>query len=170
MKCELASRPKEFYLSQFVGYKLTCTVFSLVLPIMACWYFRAPMHLERLPAVILLVTYYLVFSHTLSFCIACLAFFLNRAYSFTGMKNMLIWVLAGELIPLDLYPEPLRQVMLNSPFAAGVYVPVSYITGRIGTEQFLHSFVSITGGLVVFGSLAYVLWQRGIRSYTGTGA
>ncbi len=160
----------EFYLSQFVGYKLTSAAFSFTLPVLACWFFHAPMVLERLPAVMILVIYYLIFAHTLSFCVACMAFFLNRAYSFTGMKNMLIWVLAGELIPLDLYPEPLRTLLLHSPFAAGVYVPVSYITGRVGTEYFLQAFVSVTGGIAASGALAYVLWQRGLRSYTGTGA
>jgi ABC-2 type transport system permease protein len=160
----------EFYLSQFVGYKLVSAFFSFALPIAACLYFGAPMHLDRLPGMLALVIYYLVFVHTLSFCVACLAFFLNRAYSFTGMKNMLIWVLAGELIPLDLYPEPLRTLLLHSPFASGVYVPVGYITGRVGATLFLQSFVSISGGLVVVGALGYLLWWRGVRSYTGTGA
>lgn len=160
----------EFYLSQFIGYKMSCTVFSFVLPMLACWIFDAPMLLERLPLMLLLIVYYLIFAHTLSFCVACLAFFLNRAQGFTGMKNMIIWVLAGELIPLDLYPEPIRTWLLHSPFAAGVYYPVSYISGRIDTPTFLMSFVGVTGGLIVAGSLAAYVWSKGVRSYTGTGA
>lgn len=160
----------EFYLSQFLGYKAACTVVSFVLPVLACWMFEAPMQLERLPLVMLMLAYYLIFVHTLSFCIACLAFYLNRAYSFTPMKNMMIWVLAGELVPLDLYPEPFRTWLLNSPFAAGVYYPVGYITGRIDTPFFLHSFVTITGGMVVISAVAYAMWTRGVREYTGTGA
>ncbi len=160
----------EFYLSQFMGYKLICIVFSLGLPILACWIFSAPLHLDRLPLVLLMLLYFLVFVHTLSFTVACMAFFLNRIYSFTPIKNLLIWVLAGELIPLDLYPEPIRSWLLLSPFAAGVYYPVSYLTGRIGTEAFLQSFTGITIGLVVTGLLARVIWLRGLRVYTGTGA
>lgn len=160
----------KFYLSQFVGYKLLAAFFSLPLPLLACFYFKAPMQVQRLPAMILLVTYYLVLAHTLSFCVACLAFFMNRATSFTGLKNMLMWVLAGELVPLDLYPGPLRTLLLHSPFAAGVYVPVSYITGRIGHGALLQSFVSVTLGIVVFAVIGAVLWRRGLRSYTGTGA
>jgi ABC-2 type transport system permease protein len=143
---------------------------SFVLPVIACLIFKAPMHLERLPLMFLLLAYYLAFSHTISFCIACFAFFLNRAQSFTMMKNMVLWVLAGELIPLDLYPEPLKSWLIHSPFAAGVYVPVAFITGRIGPALVLQSFVSITLGLVAAGGIGYVLWWRGVRSYTGTGA
>lgn len=160
----------QFYLSQFIGYKMMAALFSFLMPIAACLFFNAPMHLDRLPGMIALLVYYLVFVHTVSFCVATLAFSLNRAQSITGMKNMLIWVLAGELIPLDLYPEPLRTWLMHSPFAAGVYIPVGYITGRIDTPLFLQTFVSITVGLAVMGALASVMWKRGVREYTGTGA
>lgn len=160
----------EFYLSQFMGYKLLAAGFSFLLPIAACLAFKAPMHLERLPAVALLLMFYLVFAHTISFCVACFAFFLNRAYSFTPMKNMLLWVLGGELIPLDLYPEPLRSILIHLPFASGIYIPVGYITGRVDGVLFAQSFISIAAGLAVFGVFAYGLWARGVRSYTGTGA
>ena len=160
----------EFYLSQFMGYKTMCVLGSLFLPALACAYFKSPMDLARLPLTIVLIMYYLVFIHTLSFCVACLAFFMNRAQSLTGIKNMLIWALAGELIPLDLYPEPLRTWMIHLPFATGVYIPVGYITGRIATPLVMQSFVSVTGGIVVIGLLGHFLWWRGIRAYTGTGA
>lgn len=160
----------EFFLSQFLGYKLMIAGLSFMIPAVACYLTGAVMHVERLPLVMILIVYYLVFVHTLSFCVACMAFFMNRATSFTGVKNIALWVLAGELIPLDLYPEPLKSWLIHSPFATGVYIPVGYITGRFGTELVLQSFVSITLGLAVAGLLAWTLWRRGLRAYTGTGA
>jgi ABC-2 type transport system permease protein len=74
------------------------------------------------------------------------------------------------MIPLDLYPEPLKTWMIRSPFAAGVYVPVGYITGRFDSRLVWETFVSITIGLVVVGLVARVAWRMGLRSYTGTGA
>jgi ABC-2 type transport system permease protein len=160
----------EFYLSQFVGYKMMTLLIPLILPIGICLWFQAPLHLERIPLMILFIAYYLIFVHTLSFCIACLAFFLNRAHSITGLKNLAIWVLAGEMIPLDLYPEPLKSLLIHSPFAAGVYIPVGYITGRFDLTLLTQSFVSVTLGTVVVGVFAATLWMRGLRAYTGTGA
>jgi len=160
----------EYYLSQFMGYKMFCALVSLAIPIVACWTFGASMHIERLPLVLLLTAYYLVFVHTVSFCVACMTFYISRASSLTGIKNMALWIFAGELIPLDLYPEPLKSIMIQLPFAAGVFVPVGYITGRFGIDGVMQSFVSITWGLVVVGALAMFLWRRGLRSYTGTGA
>lgn len=160
----------EFYLSQFVGYKMMTMTVPLIIPVLICHFLKAPMLLERLPLMILFVAYYLIFVHTLSFCVACMAFFMNRAHSITGLKNLAIWVLAGEMIPLDLYPEPLKSILIHSPFAAGVYIPVGYLTGRFELSLLTQSFVSVTIGIAVIGVVASWLWARGIREYTGTGA
>ncbi|MGE0527723.1 MAG: ABC transporter permease, partial [Bdellovibrionales bacterium] len=151
----------EFYLSQFMGYKLLVVAVSFLVPTSLCMLAGAPLLVQRLPAMLALIIYYLVFAHTLSFCVACTAFYLNRAHAFTGIKNLAIWILAGELIPLDLYPEPFRSWLLHSPFASGVYVPVAYITGRVGPEFFLQSLVSVTVGILVMGGVGRLLWHSG---------
>lgn len=160
----------EYYLSQFIGYKMVTAVMSFVLPIIACSILNVPMHLERLPAVFLLLFFYLIFTHTISFSIASLAFFMNRAQSLTVMKNMMMWMLAGELIPLDLYPEPLRSWLIHAPFASGVYIPVGYLTGRFDSTLMTQSFVSVVAGIAVMSAIGAMLWKTGVRSYTGTGA
>lgn len=160
----------EFYLFQFVSYKMLCAVASLFIPVVGCWLFSAPLHIERIPIVVVQLVYYLVFVHTLSFCIACLAFFIHRAFAFVQIKNLAIWVLAGEMIPLDLYPEPFRSWLIHSPFSSGVYMPVSYLTGRISWEVYSQSFTSITMALGLSGVGAFILWRLGVRSYVGTGA
>lgn len=160
----------EFYFSQFIGYKLATAAFSFLIPLIACLAFKAPLIVERLPLMLLLLAYFLAFTYTISFCISCMAFFMTRAQSLTGMKNMMLWVLTGELIPLDLYPEPIRTWIVHSPFASGVYIPVAYITGRIDTHLIMQSFVSISVGLVLSGLCGAWLWRLGMRSYAGTGA
>lgn len=160
----------EFYLSQFMGYKLFCALVSLGIPSLACLIMKVPFIPERLPLMLLMLVCYLVFTHTVSFCVACMAFYMNRANAITGMKNLAIWVLAGELVPLDLYPEPLRTVLMNSPFAAGVYLPVGYITGRVSTAQMFNGFASIALGMIAISLLAQYLWKTGVRDYAGQGA
>lgn len=160
----------EFFLAQFMSYKLFVGLISFAIPTLACFLLGGQMHYDRIPLMMLYCAYFLIFVHTVSFCVACMAFFINRASSFTGIKNMAIWVLAGEMIPLDLYPEPLKTFMIHSPFASGVYVPVGFITGRFGYEFLWQSFLSVSAGILFFGLLARFMWRRGLHSYTGTGA
>jgi ABC-2 type transport system permease protein len=160
----------EFYLGQFLGYKLLCTVFSLAIPFTACLLIESPADLSRFPIALALVLYYLVLVHTMSFAVSSLAFFYNRIHSLPAAKNIVLWVLSGELFPLDLVPEPFRGTLMKLPFASGAYVPVGYITQRFGIELVWQGFISTTIGIVIFGAIGSLLWHAGRRVYSGTGA
>lgn len=160
----------EFYLSQFMGYKFVTTTFSIPIVVFFQYWINETINLDRLPLALCLIFYYVLFSHLLSFVISTLAFRFNRIYSITGAKNLLLWLLTGELIPLDLFPPSYKAVLLALPFCNAVYIPVAYITGRIDLTVVLHGFASLSLALIAFGGLAYWCWTSGIRKYAGTGA
>lgn len=160
-----------FYLSQFLSYKVLTTVVSLGIPlVISSWIVEGPTDVSRLPLALSLVSLYLVLIYTLSFIVTCFAFTLNKVNSFTAAKNFTIWCLSGELIPIDLAPPMLKSILLNLPFASGVFVPVGYVTGRVEIDLVWHSFMVTLVSISVFGFIAYVLWKRGLKSYSGTGA
>lgn len=160
----------EYYFSQFMGYKLLATGLSFVFPIILFQFLSMPTHMDRLPLALLLTFYYLIFTYTLSFIVAGLAFKLTRTHSLTTAKNFIIWVLGGELFPLDLIPQPFGQYVLNLPFSSGVYIPVGYLTGRLGIEAVFSGFQNVTYGIVVAGIVGLYVWRSGSRAYGGTGA
>jgi ABC-2 type transport system permease protein len=160
----------EYYFSQFMGYKAATTVFSLIFPLSAAIFFQLPLIWERIPAMLLLIFFYLGFVHLMSFCVACLAFKLNKVGSFTVAKNLGLWMLTGELFPLDLFPSPWKDWLIALPFANAVYVPVGYITGRVSHDIFFRGFLSTAIGIIVLGFVAKWMWRSGLKSYVGTGA
>jgi|GEM_PF-375204 len=160
----------EYYLSQTLGYKIITTVFSVTVPIAVSLYFNLPVLYERLPMAFLIVVYYLLLVHTMSFLVSTLGFFLTRIRAFTLLKNLSLLLLGGELVPIDLMPPPLAELLLSLPFSAGVYIPLAYITGRGGWDLMSRGFINTSYGLLIAGILSYLLWKRGVREYTGTGA
>lgn len=160
----------EYYLSQLMGYKLITTFLSLLIPVGISYYYKLPVIYDRLPFAILLVSYYLLLVHTMSFIVSSLAFYVTKVKSITLVKNLCLWLLAGEILPLDLMPKALYDLLMFLPFSAGVYIPASYITGRVGVEQIYHGFYSVTVSLVVLSLVARLIWKAGLRTYTGTGA
>jgi ABC-2 type transport system permease protein len=160
----------EYYLSQFMGYKLVTSAISLLFPMLVVAYYGLPTDFSRLPGTIALVFYYLFLVHTMSFCVAALAFRLNKTYAFTMAKNLGLWLFSGELFPLDLLPAGWKSLLLALPFANSVYIPVAYLTHRAGPDLLWQGFFSTTWGLLVFGALAAYLWRSGLKVYTGTGA
>lgn len=160
----------EYYLAQFLGYKFSTMPFSFACPLLACLVFPTTVIWNRFVPMMALILFYLFFVHTLSFCISCLGFYITRVRGVTGAKNMSLWVLSGELFPLDLIPEPFRSWVIHLPFASGVYAPVGFLTGRLGWSELSQAFLSVAGGIALTSALAFVLWQRGLKQYSGTGA
>lgn len=160
----------EYYMSQFMGYKITTTLISFIVPIATCYFFDFQVVWSRLLPALLLVFYYLFLVQTLSFIFASFSFFLNRSTSLTVAKNLGIWLLSGELVPLDLLPENITKFLLLLPFSNAVYVPVGYLTGRVSQEVFFYGFVNTTLGLVILGLVARLIWRQGLSQYSGTGA
>jgi ABC-2 type transport system permease protein len=160
----------EYYFSQLIGYKMITTVLSFLIPFTICFFVTWPVALDRLPLSCLLVSYYLILVHSISFAISSCAFFFNRIHSLTAAKNLTLWILSGEVVPLDLMPAALAKILLILPFSSGVYVPVAYLTQRVGIELVWQGFVSITVAIVVINLFGLLLWRRGLKEYAGTGA
>lgn len=160
----------EYYLSQFLGYKIITTLVSLIVPFLAILFFKLPTDWSRAPLAFALIVYYLIFVHLLSFFICTFAFHLTKVSAITMAKNLGLWLLSGELLPLDIMPEPWKSFLISLPFANAVFVPVGYLTGRFGVETVWQGFASISVGIVILIPACTIFWKRSLRSYVGTGA
>jgi ABC-2 type transport system permease protein len=169
----ILSRPLsffEYYLSQLMGYKLITTAFSLMVPLAASVYFQLPIQYEKIPLALLLIIYYLILVHTMSFLVSTLGFYLTRVRSFTLLKNLTLLLLSGELVPIDLMPNYLQKIFLTLPFSSGVYIPLAYLTGRGNLALLQTGFINVSISILILGVLCVVCWKRGVSEYTGTGA
>ena len=169
----ILSRPMsffEYYLSQLLGYKVITTIFSLLVPLIASFAFDLPIHYTRIPVAMILIIYYLILVHMMSFLISIIGFYLTRVRSFTLLKNLTLLLLSGELVPIDLMPKNLENLFLTLPFSSGVYIPLAYISGRAELGLLQKGFLNVTVAIAVMGVFCVFFWKRGIREYTGTGA
>lgn len=160
----------EYYLGQLIGQKVMVVLAMTPVVFLIAWTWNLPLIPERLPLALLMGFSYVILLFSLHFAVASMAFFFDHVYSLNNTKNMLIWFLTGELMPLDLLPSPIREIVIALPFSCGNYLPAAYLSGRITTEVFMRGFISLAIGGIVFGLIARFVWQRGLRSYSGTGA
>jgi len=160
----------EYYFSQFLGYKSITTAVSIFIPIIVSYSISAPIHFTKIPIALALVFCYLFFLFTLSFLVATTAFHLTRVNSLTVAKNLALWLFSGELLPLDLFPDSLFKILISLPFATAVYIPVSYITGRISMEDVQQGFFSLIVSSIILYVIAKLYWNFSLKKYTGTAA
>lgn len=160
----------EFYCGQFIGYKVLTAGISFLVPLFFSLIFKFSIYYDRMPLAFLLMIFYLFFLYTISFIVASLAFYFTRVGAFTVTKNFLLWILSGEIFPLDILPVSIKATVIALPFASSCYIPVGYLTGRLEIDAVIKAFQSVAVGLVVAIIIATVVWRRGVRIYSGTGA
>ncbi len=101
--------------------------------------------------------------------IAAAAFAWEEAYSVLMVKNMVVDMLSGELIPLFLFPASMAWVWKCTPFYLYVYGPTQYALGQWSHVMFLQQVGLALLWLMGFMALTHFLWSRGIRKYSALG-
>ena len=101
--------------------------------------------------------------------LASVAFAWEEAYSVLMIKNMVVSILSGELIPLNLFPDHLQWIWKSTPFYLYVFGPTQYATGHWSHWTLLtHLWLGI---LWIFGlSITIrICWGLGIKRYLSLG-
>lgn len=97
------------------------------------------------------------------------SFYWEESYSLLMVKNMVVSILSGELIPLSLFPESLSWVWKYTPFYLYVYGPVQIASGRWGLEQILPQAGIALAWLIAAALLVKLGWRVGIHRYQSLG-
>ncbi len=115
----------------------------------------------------LLVSFLLGFY--LEYCIGLIGFWFLEVTSLTFIYMLMNFLLSGHMFPLDLLPESIRVFVDYLPFKYLAYFPAAVFLGKIrGAEMYEGLLVEI-GWVVLFIVISRVLWQRGVKRYSGFG-
>lgn len=99
--------------------------------------------------------------------LSSLAFKFTDAYAFIAMKDTMMWMVSGALIPLDLYPSSISSLFSYLPFSYAAYIPAKLVSGGLPNGGWvLIEAVLIALYMFVFCVLA---WRWGLKSYQGYG-
>jgi ABC-2 type transport system permease protein len=110
-----------------------------------------------------------VIHYQISAAIAATAFLWEEAYSMLMVKNMVVSLLCGELIPLNLFPQSMQWIWKVTPFYLYVYGPTEYALGRWSDLEFARQCGIACLWLCVGWMLIRITWGSGTKHYTSLG-
>jgi ABC-2 type transport system permease protein len=122
------------------------------------------------PLVVLAIALAWLLNFAVQLVVGCLAFWLTKAAALFDIWLGLFIVLSGYTVPTSLFPAGLAEVARVLPFHAVLGFPVELLVGRLGLWGALQGIALQLGWIVVVGSIAVVLWRRGLRAYGAFGA
>lgn len=104
----------------------------------------------------------------IQYTFAMFAFWTERANAIENFWFLFYLFLSGMIAPLEVFPEPLRAVVLCTPFPYMIDFPVSLLVGL--PVDISRGFWSMIGWILLFLGLNRLLWRRGLKRYSGMGA
>ncbi len=159
--------PVEFVYIRGVAEKLFVAGICLVIGMIASFAVGLnPLHL--LGAMILALLGNII-HYQLGAMIATLAFLWEEAYAILMVKNMVVQILSGELIPLNLFPANMQWVWKMTPFYLYVYGPTQFALGRWNLTEFGNAILIACAWIVFFTVGIKVTWKFGIKRYLSLG-
>jgi ABC-2 type transport system permease protein len=76
---------------------------------------------------------------------------------------------SGQLIPLEIMPDWLRQITATLPFSHALYTPVSILSGITPVAEAPRIWLVELGYLLVFGVLSRFVFRIAVRKVTVQG-
>lgn len=104
-----------------------------------------------------------ILSYILSFYVnlifGYLAFWLMNIWGFSILKESIIKFFSGSLIPLAFFPEIVRNIFEQLPFASLVYTPVMIYMGKLKGIDLAFAYGKQIAWIIVFVAVAKLMWR-----------
>lgn len=136
--------------------------------------FRDDLRLPADPAVWLLFAASLPMAAAVAFLldylIGSLAFWIQDVKGIVEAKNLVAAFLAGQIVPLELFPGGLSGFVLAQPFRYTLSFPLEVLVGGLSDAELALGFALQAGYCALLWALHRIAWRYGLRAYSAVGA
>lgn len=101
--------------------------------------------------------------------IGLLGFWLDEVTSLNDLLNIATITIGGRAVPVFLYPVWLFTLAQALPFRYLTSFPTEIVTNQLNSNQTIIGLFLQSMWIGLFLGLCWLLWLRGMRSYTTSG-
>jgi len=125
----------------------------------------------QIPFFILSLVMSIYLSYSIYFFMVCFAFWFGEVRALLAAYNISMFVLAGQIIPLDFFPEGYNQIINYTPIPYLIKFPVDIaMSQQINISHWLYLLFIGLIWCVIMRFLSSLLYSLGIRRYEAFGA
>jgi ABC-2 type transport system permease protein len=169
-------RPLNYFsylISRDIGDKLLNVSFTLFEVVAFILIIKPPVLLGGSPLLLLLTLVAFIGSILLYFYFSCLlgliGFWTTEVWALRFVFFILVDFLAGNFMPIDVFPALIARVLLLTPFPYMVYFPVKIYLGQLQFGQIAQGLAVMSLWLLVFRVGVSWVWKKGLRIYSAEG-
>lgn len=133
--------------------------------------FRPPVFLQTNLIILLMATLGMILAVLIYFFIniifGSIAFWSRDIWAPRFLLMVIMEFAAGAMFPLDMLPMLWQKIIYYTPFPYLLYVPLKIYLGSDSMTNIHLAFA--LAWVIVLGTLASIIWKKGIRSYEAEG-
>lgn len=160
----------------YLAYQLADNVIRvpLMLPFLIGGFYVTSAHVElstsHLPLAFLALLGGIAIHFFANFLMGTASFWLERTRALEMMYYSMLILLGGAIVPLELFPDGLQQVVMFTPFPYLLGFPVDIAMGNLSGPDMARGFATQAVWVVLTGLVGRAMWISGTKSYSGAGA
>jgi ABC-2 type transport system permease protein len=162
-----------YRLSVFAAARVVSGAFGLIALLVALPFFRGYLDLPhegwRIALTIPAMALTAIIQFSIAYCFGLLAFWFLEIQGFVILSMAIETLLGGQVVPLDLLPPGVFNVVRFLPFFYQAYFPAAILTGRKGLDFALQGLVIQAMWAFILVCLAEFVWRRGLKHHTAAG-
>lgn len=109
-------------------------------------------------------------SFLIQYTTGLLGFWITQSLSLHDAWFAVFSLLSGYLIPLELFPPAIRDVLFITPFRYMLSFPVEIFTKQLTSAKIVQGLGIQWLWVVVFYAVYRIVWTRGLKRYSAIGA
>lgn len=94
-----------------------------------------------------------------NFIIWLTSFWTFWTFSIVTIKDALITVLSGSMIPLWFFPERIYDIIKLTPFDSIYYIPISIYLGQVPSNEIFENLLKQVIWIAVLGLIGHIVWK-----------
>jgi ABC-2 type transport system permease protein len=101
--------------------------------------------------------------YIISYITSLLSFWFYNIWSISTIKNVVISILSGTLMPIWFMPKRLVDFIKMTPFDSIYFTPISIYLGRISTSEIYPSLAKQIVWIFILTVISQIMWKSAVR-------
>lgn len=166
---------RRFALEQKLGHRVLGLIFEFIpCLLILTLVFGIDMTPASIPWTVLSIAITFLMNFYVNYTIGMTAFFLVNASGIRAVYQVLASILSGALIPIYLFPETVRKIMMFLPFQYTNYIPAMVWSGSVsaaGADLTIPQAVMYQAiALAIMMAFSELFYRLSIKRFTAVGA
>lgn len=163
---------EQYFLAMELGIVLFYISFDFIAAIVWTFIFQVEfVHTGTIPVIacaVIMAVLGMLFMVQLNYFLGLLTLKYQGIQTFLMIKNNLVSLITGSIVPLALFPEIAVNIMKCLPFYYVTYLPAMLLTGLCQDEA-VFGLAVISGWCILMQLVINIVWKKYIRKYDGVG-